>query len=194
MVKVEKKEIEAPKVVYKKSEVLKEHKEVSEANDKLIKVSQETEYEITLKNKKIFDRLIKFLEKDAPWGHTTATGLIMLFNNMAEQRKVTQDKDWNGILKLRSASISILWTMITKMTGAGFYEARTFVELMAICGESLSKAVQTVSESHTAIRELHQRLATLDDLIDNPDTINDVEETEETTKSLAEEVDPIVEA
>jgi hypothetical protein len=180
------------KKVWKKSELLERQKELEALNEKLIKEMQEREYEIDFKNKKVFDRLVKFLEKDAPWGHTTATGLIMLFHNMREQKELVKDKEWNGIAKLRAANVSILWSMVTKMTGAGFYEAKSFVELMAACGESLSNAVQKVHNDNQAIRDTHAQLAQIDQDIDSPDTINDVEDSTKTT-SLAEEVDPVTE-
>jgi len=49
--------------------------------------------------------------------------------------------------------------MVTKMTGSGFYEAKTFVELMANVGESLSAAVQKVQEDNQALRDNHSELA-----------------------------------
>lgn len=180
------------KKVWKKSELLSRQKELETLNEKLLKEMQEREYDVDFKSKKVFDRLIKFLEKDAPWGHTTATGLIMLFHNMREQKELTKDKEWNGIAKLRAANVSILWSMVTKMTGSGFYEAKAFVELMAACGESLSQAVQKVHEDNQAIRENHAQLAKIDQDLNDPDVINDVEDTEKTA-SLADEVDPVVE-
>lgn len=180
------------KKIWKKSELLARQKELEGLNEKLLKEMQEREYEIDFKNKKVFDRLVKFLEKDAPWGHTTATGLIMLFHNMREQKELVKDKEWNGIAKLRAANVSILWSMVTKMTGSGFYEAKSFVELMAACGESLSNAVQKVHNDNQAIRETHAQLAQIDQDLDSPDVINDVEDSTKTT-SLAEEVDPVVE-
>jgi hypothetical protein len=62
------------KATLKKSELIAEQKELFELNETLIKEMQEREYSIDMKSKKIFDSLLKFLEKDSPWGHTTATG------------------------------------------------------------------------------------------------------------------------
>ncbi len=177
----------------KKSEILAEQKELNIAAEKLISEMQNREYEVDFKNKKVFNQLVKFLEKDAPWGHTTATGLIMLYHNIREQKELSNSKDWNGVAKFRAANVSILWQMLTKMSGKGFYEAKHFVELMAACGESLSKAVQAVHEDNSSLRETHQRLARLDDLANDPSVINDIVEDEVETISLADQVDPIVE-
>jgi hypothetical protein len=180
------------KETLKKSELIAEQKELFELNETLIKEMQEREYSIDMKSKKIFDSLLKFLEKDAPWGHTTATGLIMLYHNLREQKEFTKVQEWDGTINLRSANVTILWSMVTKMTGKGFYEAKAFVELMAVCGESLSKAVQEAHNDNTKLRQNHHRLSIIDDQLASGDFINDME-TEEPVTSLATEVDPIVE-
>lgn len=184
--------IEEKAMPRKKSELLAEQKELSELGESLVKEMQEREYTIDLKTKKIFDGLLKFLEKDAPWGHTTATGLIMLYHNLREQKEFTKDKDWDGTIKLRSANVTIMWSMVTKMTGKGFFEAKSFVELMAVCGESLSKAVQSAHNDNAKLRENHHKLSLIDDQLASDDIINDVDDSIK-QPSLADEVNPIVE-
>ncbi len=140
--------------------------ELDKINEDLIKEMQVREYEIDFKTKKVFDRLLKFLEKDAPWGHTTATGLIMLYHNLREAKELVKEKDFKGLIPVRSTSVTILWQMVTKMTGTGFYEAKSFVELMANVGESLSEAVQKVQEDNQALRDNHSELALVQQEID----------------------------
>lgn len=154
---------EAPKTL----EQLKAREaELDQLNESLIKEMQEREYEIDFKTKKVFDKLLKFLEKDAPWGHTTATGLIMLYHNLREAKELVKEKDFKGLIPVRSTSVTILWQMVTKMTGTGFYEAKSFVELMANVGESLSEAVQKVQEDNQALRDNHAELAKVQQEID----------------------------
>jgi hypothetical protein len=179
----------------KKSELLAEQKELFETSEVLIKEMQEREYPIDMKSKKIFDSLLKFLEKDAPWGHTTATGLIMLYHNLREQKPITMTQDWDGVINLRSANVTILWSMVTKMTGNGFYEAKSFVELMSVCGESLSKAVQQSHGDNSKLRETHARLSSIDDQLSSGAFVNDIESDDSSITSplsIAEEVDPVV--
>ena len=178
----------------KKSELIAKQKELLELHENLLKEMQEREYAIDLNNRKIFDRLLKFLEKDSPWGHTTATGLVMLYHNLREQKEmVIKAKDWDGKINLRSANVTILWSMVTKMTGHGFHEAKSFIELMAVCGESLSNAVQSAHKDNQQLRETHANLSELDDKLSDPTIINDIEDTTQTV-SIANEVDPLVEA
>ena len=51
----------------------------------------------------------------------------MLYSNLKENSKTVQAKDWDGIVKLRGTSITILWTMVTSMKGKGFFEARNLL-------------------------------------------------------------------
>lgn len=154
---------EAPKTL---EQLKARESELDQLNESLIKEMQEREYEIDFKTKKVFDKLLKFLEKDAPWGHTTATGLIMLYHNLREAKELVKEKDFKGLIPVRSTSVTILWQMVTKMTGAGFYEAKSFVELMANVGESLSEAVQKVQEDNQALRDNHAELAKVQQEID----------------------------
>lgn len=174
-----------------KEKLLLEQKELLDLNETLLKEMQEREYVIDLKTKKIFDDLLKYLEKDAPWGHTTATGLIMLYHNLREQKDLTKAKDWDGLVKLRAASVTIMWSMVTKKTGNGFFEARKFVELMAICGESLSVAVQEAHKDNTKLRENHHRLSTIDDQLASLGVADGL--TEDNSQSIVNEVDPVTE-
>lgn len=179
---------EAPR---KRSELLAEHRKLTAKSNNLVRRMQETEYSINFGNKKIFDRLLKFLEKDAPWSHTTAAGLIMLYHNLREQKEITKDKEFDGVVKLRSANIAILWQMMTRMTGEGFFEARNFVELMAAVGEEISKAVGQVQGDNQGLRDIHQELAKLDQILDSGQYENDTDEVDDRYK-IADEVDPQV--
>jgi len=179
-----------------KSKLVEDVKSLNERLNVLVKEMQEREYEINFQDRKVFNHLLKFLEKSAPWGHTTATGLIMLFANMKQQKSVIKSlqDDWDGKVAIRSANVQILLTMVTKMTGTGFYEAKNFVELMACIGESLSTAVQKVNTDNIELRETHAKLNDVESILSNPERyVNDVLVEVEKTKTLAEEVDPITE-
>ncbi len=176
---------------HKKSELLTEHRKLTAKSNDLVKKMQEREYSINFGSKKIFDRLLKFLEKDAPWSHTTAAGLIMLYHNLREQKEITKDKEFDGVVKLRSTNIAILWQMMTRMTGEGFFEARNFVELMAAVGEEISKAVNQVQSDNQGLRDIHQELAKLDQILDSGQYKNDTDEADDRYK-IADEVDPQV--
>ena len=182
----------------KLSEIITDKKAALKLNEDLLRQLQTNEYEIPFGSVKLYKQLCKFLEKDAEWGHTTATGLVMLYSNLRESAKLTQAKDWDGIVKLRGTSITILWTMVTSMKGRGFYEARNFIELMAEMGQDLSTVVGKVHTDNQALRDNHVKLSELDTEVNDPNIILDVDiakydEAEEELNKLMDEVDPVVE-
>ena len=182
----------------KMSEIIKDKREALKKNEDLLRDLQTNEYDIPMSSPKLYKQLMKFLEKDAEWGHTTATGLVMLYSNLKENSKIVQSKDWDGIVKLRGTSITILWTMVTSMKGKGFFEARNFIELMAAFGQDLSTVVQKVHVDNSALRENHAKLSELDTEVNHPDVILDVaidkyNEAEQELTDLMNEVDPVVE-
>ncbi len=191
-------EKEAEYTPRKMSEIIADKKAALKNNEDLIRALQTNEYDIPVGSPKLYKQIMKFLEKEAEWGHTTATGLIMLYSNMKEQQPATREKDWDGNIKLRGTSITIFWTMITSMKGKGFFAARDFVELMAAFGSDLSKVVGQVHEDNQALRENHGRMAELDKEVNHPDVILDVaideySKAEEELNKLMDEVDPVVE-
>jgi len=182
----------------KMSEIIADKKEALKKNEDLLRALQQNEYDIPVGSAKLYKQIMKFLEKEADWGHTTATGLIMLYSNMKEQQPVTREKDWNGVIKLRGTSITIFWTMITSMKGKGFFAARDFVEMMAAFGSDLSKVVGKVHEDNQELRDNHAHMASLDQEVNHPDVILDVaideyNKAEEDLNKLMDEVDPVVE-
>ena len=182
----------------KMSEIIADKKAALKTNEELLRALQQNEYDIPFGSVKLYKQVLKFLEKEADWGHTTATGLIMLYSNLKEQQPVTREKDWNGIVKLRGTSITIFWTMITSMKGKGFFAARDFVEMMAAFGADLSKVVGKVHEDNQALRDNHAKMAELDQEVNHPDVILDVpideyNKAEEELNNLMDEVDPVVE-
>ena len=159
----------------KMSEIITDKRAALKLNEDLLRQLQTNEYEIPFGSVKLYKQLCKFLEKDAEWGHTTATGLIMLYSNLRESAKATQAKDWDGIIKLRGTSITILWAMVTSMKGRGFFEARNFIELMAEMGQDLSRVVGKVHTDNQALRDNHVKLSELDTEVNHPDVILDVD-------------------
>ena len=182
----------------KMSEIIADKRAALKKNEDLLRALQQNEYDIPFGSVKLYKQIMKFLEKEAEWGHTTATGLIMLYSNLKEQQPVTREKDWDGIIKLRGTSITIFWTMVTQMKGRGFFAAREFVEMMAAFGADLSKVVGKVHEDNQELRENHAEMAKLDQEVNHPDVILDVpideyNKAEEELHKLMDEVDPVVE-
>lgn len=168
------------KQLEKKSVLLQREEELNQKNDSLVGEMQTREYEVDLGNEKVFRKLYKYLERSAPWDGTSVAGYVMLFNNIkTEKNRIQLDEDWDGIVKLRSTNVMSLWQILKKMTGNGFYGARDYVELMANCGESISKAADKVYQDNQELRDIHSELAQVQGKLDNQQYENDIEESDE---------------
>ena len=148
----------------KMSEIIKDKREALKKNEDLLRDLQTNEYDIPMSSPKLYKQLMKFLEKDAEWGHTTATGLVMLYSNLKENSKIVQSKDWDGIVKLRGTSITILWTMVDN---------------------------SALRENHAKLSELDTEVNHPDVILDV--AIDKYNEAEEELTDLMNEVDPVVE-
>lgn len=165
--------VEEP-VKVKMSELIAQRDELDKKCQEMLAEAQKVEYSISFGTKKVFTECMKYLEKNSPWNAYTAAGLIMLYNNMNEQKEVikrleSDGKTWDGIVKLRTANITILWKMLTQMTGTGFYAAKDFVGVMAKIGDDVTKAIQQVDKKNAEIRDIHTKLEQLMGRIENPD-------------------------
>lgn len=165
--------VEEP-VKVKMSELIAQRDELDKKCQEMLAEAQKVEYSISFGTKKVFTECMKYLEKNSPWNAYTAAGLIMLYNNMNEQKDAIkkmegEGKTWDGIVKLRTANVSILWKMLTQMTGTGFYAAKDFVGVMAKIGEDVTKAIQQVDKRNAEVREIHTQLEKTMTRIENPD-------------------------
>ena len=187
----------------KLSELIAQRDELDKKSQEMLAGVQKIEYSISFGNKKVFTECMKYLEKNSPWNAYTAAGLIMLYNNMSEQKDAIKrmegdGKTWDGIVKLRTANVTVLWKMLTQMTGTGFYAAKDFVGVMAKIGDDVAKAIQEVDKKNNEVRQMHMQLEQLISRIENPDeTVEidvDVHEVAKTSmEQLKDEVAPTAE-
>ena len=187
----------------KLSELIAQRDELDKKAQEMLAEVQKIEYSISFGNKKVFTECMKYLEKNSPWNAYTAAGLIMLYNNMSEQKDTIKrleadGKVWDGIIKLRTANVTILWKMLTQMSGTGFYAAKDFVGVMAKIGDDVAKAIQEVDKKNAEVRQFHMKLEQIMSRIENPDEnveidvdVNEMSKT--SMENLKDEVAPTAE-
>ena len=138
-----------------------------------------------------FRHLLDYLYKDVKWNAKSAAGLLVLVKNMEENKPWVRDKEFNNIIRLRSANVLVLWRSILEdMEGKGFYEAKTFLEVWANCGKGISDAVREIQKKHEEVRNIGTQLNTIEEEYNHSEDDLPKEENEELT--IQEEVDPEV--
>lgn len=141
-------------------EMEKEQESLSKEAEKLQKVLQEKEHPIDVGSKGIYKKLMKHLEHNVSWTHNEVMGLIMLHNNLKEQKALGLDE--NNCVHLRTANVATLYKSFLSATGSGYHEAKTHLEILTTIGESVSKGMETIEKDNQVIRDVHQKLNDLD--------------------------------
>ena len=143
-----------------------------------------------VKGKKVFKQLLEYLNHNVSFTAKTAVNLMVLVRNMEENKAWTNAKEFDNVIILRSASVLSLWRFIMEdFNGKGFYEARTFLECWANCGQSVSDAVRQIQKDNTVTRKLGTDLNNIEDEFNRSEKDLPDDETQLTTQ---EEVAPEV--
>jgi hypothetical protein len=110
---------------------------------------------------------------------------------MEENKAWVNSKDFDNVIILRYASVLSLWRAIMEdFNGKGFFEARTFLECWANCGQSVSEAVRLIQKDNASTRQLGTDLNNVEEEFDLSE--DDLPH-EEDTLTTQEEVAPDVE-
>lgn len=190
---------------FKKSELKPVLDELTKQFEDAIRKEQTSEYHIELatdvkdkdgnvlekaNGKKVFKQLLEYLNNNVSFTPKTAANLMVLVRNMEENKAWVNSKEFDNVIILRSASVLSLWRFIMDdLTGKGFYEARTFLECWANCGQSISKAVTEIQKSNKPTRLLGTNL----DLVETEFNISEDDIKDEERVTTQEEVAPEVE-
>jgi len=143
------------------------------------------------KGKKVFKQLLEYLNHNVSFTAKTAVNLLVLVRNMEENKAWVNSKEFDNVIILRSASVLSLWRAIMEdFNGKGFFEARTFLECWANCGQSVSEAVRLIQKDNASTRQLGTDLNNVEEEFDLSE--DDLPH-EEDTLTTQEEVAPDVE-
>lgn len=142
------------------------------------------------KGKKVFKQLLEYLNHNVNFTAKSAVNLLVLVRNMEENKAWVNSKDFDNVIILRSASVLSLWRCIMEdFTGKGFFEARTFLECWANCGQSVSDAVRQIQKDNAVTRQLGTDLNNIEEEFNR--SVDDLPK-DEKTLTTQEEVDPEV--
>ncbi len=142
------------------------------------------------KGKKVFKQLLEYLNHNVSFTAKTAVNLMVLVRNMEENKAWVNSKEFDNVIILRSASVLSLWKSIMEdFNGKGFYEARTFLECWANCGQSISDAVRQIQKDNVSTRQIGTDLNSVEEEFDRSE--DDLPK-DETQISTQEEVAPEV--
>lgn len=190
---------EGEKELPKKSELLKEQKDLVDQYNKGIEELLNKEFEIDVANRSQFDKLCKFVEKDIKVTNMSAANIVMLHSNLKQQKSKTRLDGWDGKIKMNLTSCKALWNGFKDWDGRGVFEAASFLGLVQLVGQEVSKVLAQNNKDIIPLNGIHTRLSEIDDMLDRGEYIDDVpeeeakqvvKEAEERIEDIRDEVDP----
>lgn len=195
---VKKLEDKLSQLSYTKSELKPVLDELTKEFEDSLRVQQEREYHIEIgsineetgktNGKKVYKELLSYVQNDVEWTAKSAAGIMMLERNLLENKLWVNDKDFDGVITLRSANILVLWrSILEEMHGKGAFEAKKFLSCWANCGKGINEAVRDIQMNHESTRVLGTNLNDVESEYEI--SFNDIADSDAvlTTK---EEIDP----
>jgi len=185
----------------KKSELLEEQKTLVEQYEKGTEELMNREFIVKIGTRAKVNSLQKFVVHELPSDYYKASGVMMLYSNIKQQKPFTKAADWDGTIILNMISIKALYAGFQEWKGKGAFETMAFLELLKDVAPELIKHIKTIGECQDSLRGLHVRLSEIDTLLDNKKYIDDcpetdaksaIKESEENQQKLQDEIEPEV--
>ena len=125
------------------------------------------------------------LKKGYTWETKNAAIVVTLFDRLKAERarlrkelKNNEKADLN--LELKAYELNGLYQALLNVRGTGVENARKFVRMLTLVGESVTNAMNELTESNKKISDLHVKLRDIDVNIENAENVEEVEPTLET--------------
>lgn len=201
--RIEETEKKVAELTYKRSELKPVLDALADKFEEAVKNDTSKEYHIAMAAlkegeekinpataKKVFKQLLEYLNHNVSFTAKTAVNLMVLVRNMEDNKAWVNSPVFDGSIILRSASVLSLWKCIMEdFNGKGFFEARTFLECWAHCGQAISDSVRQIQKENASTRMLGTDLNNIEEEFNRSEDDLPHNEGEMTTK---EEVDPEV--
>lgn len=117
---------------------------------------QNTRYPIDMSSKAM-SFIKKYLEKDAPWDAKTSGGLLALYGDL-KGVNINQE-----VVELKHSSVSNLYNFLLGFKGNGYFEAREYIKILTIVGDSIQRAMENIDKKNKEYQDIHKTLSEFDD-------------------------------
>lgn len=127
------------------------------------------------------------LNKGYTWETKNAAIVVTLFDRLkAERSRIKKEMDglvegdYTPTLQLKAYELNGLYQALLNVQGTGVENARKFVKMLTMVGESVTNAMGELTESNKEISDIHVRLKDIDTNIQAIEMTEEVEPTLET--------------
>ncbi len=125
------------------------------------------------------------LNKGYTWETKNAAIVVTLHDKLKVERarlkkELEKNEEAELTLELKAYELNGLYQALLNVRGTGVENARKFVRMLTLVGESVTNAMGELTESNKEVSDLHVRLRDLDVNIENMENVEEVEPTLET--------------
>lgn len=160
-------------------EELKSRREELETKaNEVQKQHAEHEFSINLEDKKMMKTLMSHLDKGYTWKTANAAVVVTLYDKLKSQHATAVKDDSVAVsVKLRGHELNGLYQALLNVEGTGVENARRFIRMLTIVGETVTDAMAVLAEMNSEIHSLHQELQEIDMKIEemSVDVVSDEE-------------------
>lgn len=150
-------------------------------------------FTVEIDDVKMIKTIQDHLNKGYTWTTKNAAIIVTLYDKLKTERtRITkeiteaekQDETYQPVLELKAYELNGLYQALLNVNGEGIENARKFIRMLTLVGESVTTAMTEMSESNKVMTDLHVELNDVDGTIQH---LEDAENREEVEPTLTNE-------
>jgi hypothetical protein len=151
-------------------------------------------FAVEIDDVKMIKTIQDHLNKGYTWTTKNAAIIVTLYDKLKTERtRITKEvaelekdqevADYQPVLELKAYELNGLYQALLNVNGEGIENARKFIRMLTLVGESVTTAMTEMSESNKVMTDLHVELNDVDGTIQHLEDAENREEVEPTLTS-----------
>jgi len=140
--------------------------ELVEKTDLMQTDAAERLFEVNLEERSMLKTMMIHLDKSYKWETKNAAIIVTLYDRLKTRYKKLTKSDEDGcIVGLKGHELNGLYQALLNCQGTGVENARRFITMLTIVGQTVGEAMQELSKLNEEIGAMHTELADIDKAI-----------------------------
>lgn len=147
-------------------------------------------FTVEVEDVKMIKTIQEHLNKGYTWTTKNAAIVVTLYDKLKAERtrivseveklKADEVDDYAVVLQLKAYELNGLYQALLNVSGNGIENARKFIRMLTLVGESVTNAMNQMTESNKVITDMHVELKDLDATIEALEAEEGTEQVEPT--------------
>ena len=121
-------------------------------------------YSVNIETQSNLNLIKKWLTKEVEWDHQSVPTLVAVYDGL--KNSIEAGVDENGNAFMNSLTIGNLYQYLLTFRGKGYDTAKAYLTLLTKTGGPISEAMRELADDNEYFRNIHQDLATLDQVLE----------------------------